>query len=143
MPMENQTLWVVVPFAGRQFAAGFDQEGNEKWNYELPSGVHEKPIEPVTTARLFGKQSQWLVAAADGSVHILGADGKLIDKFNYGSALTGLAGARSVANRSSSSPPMPAWKPGSLRRQAKRWPLPCGLSELTLGARFASMATTP
>jgi thiol-disulfide isomerase/thioredoxin len=74
--------------------AGFDLEGNELWNYELPTGVHEKPIESVTTARLFGQQSQWLVAGADGSIHILSHDGKLIDKFNFGAALTGLAGAQ-------------------------------------------------
>ncbi|MEX2142892.1 MAG: redoxin domain-containing protein [Pirellulales bacterium] len=73
---------------------GFDLEGKELWNYELPSGVHEKPIESITAARLLGDQGQWLIAGADGSIHILGADGNPIDKFHYGAALTGLAGAK-------------------------------------------------
>jgi thiol-disulfide isomerase/thioredoxin len=73
---------------------GFDLTGKEQWEYELPSGVHEKPIESVTAVHLIGEQSQWLVAGADGSVHILSADGKPIDKFNSGAALGGLAGAK-------------------------------------------------
>jgi peroxiredoxin/outer membrane lipoprotein-sorting protein len=73
---------------------GFDLEGKELWNYELPSGVHEKPIESITPARLLGDEGQWLVAGADGSVHILAADGKPLDKFHYGAPLAGLAGAK-------------------------------------------------
>jgi hypothetical protein len=34
---------------------------------------------------------QWLLPGADGSIHILSADGRLFDKFNYGAALQGLA----------------------------------------------------
>jgi hypothetical protein len=73
---------------------GFDFEGKELWNYELPSGVHEKPIESIAAARLLGDQGQWLIAGADGSVHLLAADGKPLDKFHYGAALSGLAGAK-------------------------------------------------
>ena len=57
---------------GANSLVGFDLEGKELWSYDLPTGVHEKPIEPITPARLLGKQGQWLAAAADGSVHILG-----------------------------------------------------------------------
>jgi outer membrane protein assembly factor BamB len=79
---------------GANSLVGFDLQGKELWSYDLPTGVHEKPIEHITSARLVGKQGQWLVAGADGSVHILGSDGKLIDKFHYGAALAGLAGAQ-------------------------------------------------
>jgi hypothetical protein len=34
---------------------------------------------------------QWLLPGPDGSIHILGADGALLDKFNYGTAVQGLA----------------------------------------------------
>ncbi|HEY2827253.1 MAG TPA: hypothetical protein VGJ04_06600, partial [Pirellulales bacterium] len=34
---------------------------------------------------------QWLIAGPDGSIHILGADGKPVDKFNTGSTLAGVA----------------------------------------------------
>ena len=38
-----------------------------------------------------GPAGQWLLAGCDGSIHVLGADGKLIDKFNYGAEICGLA----------------------------------------------------
>jgi thiol-disulfide isomerase/thioredoxin/outer membrane lipoprotein-sorting protein len=79
---------------GANSLVGFDAEGKELWDYELPTGVHEKPIEAITTARLLGQHSQWLIAGADGSVHILAADGKPIDRFNYGVVLSGLAGCQ-------------------------------------------------
>jgi thiol-disulfide isomerase/thioredoxin len=79
---------------GAHSLVGFNLKGEELWNYELPTGVHEKPIESITAARLLGGESQWLVAGADGSVHILAADGKPVEKFHYGAALAGLAGAR-------------------------------------------------
>ena len=79
---------------GANSLVGFDLKGEELWNYELPTGVHEKPIESIAAARLFDNEGQWLVAGADGSVHMLAADGKLIDKFYYGHPLAGLAGAQ-------------------------------------------------
>jgi thiol-disulfide isomerase/thioredoxin len=79
---------------GANSLVGFNRKGEELWNYDLPTGVHEKPIESITSARLFGEKGQWLVAGADGSVHILADNGKLIDKFHYGHALAGLAGTQ-------------------------------------------------
>lgn len=74
-------------------AVGFNLKGELLWIYPLPRGVHEHPIEPVCAAQLLpGDSGQWLMAGADGSIHLLAADGKAIDKFNYGAALTGLAG---------------------------------------------------
>ena len=34
----------------------------------------------------------WLLPGPDGSIHVLTADGKPVDKFNYGALLAGLAG---------------------------------------------------
>jgi peroxiredoxin len=80
---------------GDLVAVGLDLKGEVLWNYPLPHGVHECPIEAVTSGRLLSdKTGQWLVAAADGSIHILAADGKLLDRFNYGAPLTGLATAQ-------------------------------------------------
>ncbi len=81
---------------------GFDQLGKELWTFDLPKGVHLMPIEAVSSAMFFQSQNaaaqvamsgQWLAAGADGSVNILSADGKLLDRFNTGSKLTGLTGA--------------------------------------------------
>jgi Predicted periplasmic protein (DUF2092) len=76
-------------------AVGFTLDGKELWNYPLPAGVHGRPIESSTSADLTGDTTrQWLIAGADGSVHIVAADGKPVDKFNSGSELAGLAGAK-------------------------------------------------
>ncbi|OYV86292.1 MAG: hypothetical protein B7Z73_11995, partial [Planctomycetia bacterium 21-64-5] len=37
---------------------------------------------------------QWVIAAVDGSIHIVGIDGTLIDHFNSGAAASGLAVAQ-------------------------------------------------
>jgi len=80
---------------GADVAVGLTLQGKELWSYELPKGVHGRPIEAVVAGNLSGSPpGQWLLAAADGSIHILAADGNLIDQFNYGAALSGLAVAQ-------------------------------------------------
>ena len=58
-------------------------------------GVHARPIEVISTADLSGDGSkEWLIAGPDGSVHVLSADGKQVDKFNTGSTMAGLAAGK-------------------------------------------------
>lgn len=69
-----------------------EDKPHEVWHYQLPEGLHQMPIDMVTHGRLLGDaDAQWIIAAPDGSVHILGVDGKLVDRFNYGAELAGLA----------------------------------------------------
>jgi hypothetical protein len=71
---------------------GIGPGGEEAWNYPLPPGIHQHLFETLTHGRLLpGNGDQWLTAGADGSIHVIAADGKPVDKFNYGAALTGLA----------------------------------------------------
>ncbi len=80
---------------GADTAIGLDAQGKELWNYPLPIGVHQQPIERVVAGKLLDEPAgQWILPAADGSIHILAADSKPIDQFNYGAALTGLAVAQ-------------------------------------------------
>ncbi len=80
-------------------AVGVSLDGKELWNYTLPPGVHGRPIEVISTGDLTGDAAkQWVIAGADGSIHILAADGKPIDKFNTGTMLTGL-GATKVGDK--------------------------------------------
>ena len=78
-------------------AIGLNASGDTLWNYPLPNGIHNQPVELVTPGRLpandGGTQGVWLLTGLDGSVHILSADGHLIDQFNYGDELTGIATA--------------------------------------------------
>jgi len=77
---------------GQVEAVGFNLQGEELWSYPLPQGAHQNQIESVTAGRLLpGKTGQWILAAADGTIHFLDAEGKLIDVFAYGKTLTGLA----------------------------------------------------
>ncbi|WP_460183437.1 redoxin domain-containing protein [Thermopirellula anaerolimosa] len=80
---------------GQIEAFGFDLEGRELWKYPLPRGMAEYPVEQITWAPLEGEnERQWVLAAADGSVHVLDKTGTLVDRFNSGGALSGLAVGR-------------------------------------------------
>jgi outer membrane lipoprotein-sorting protein len=74
-------------------AVGFSPEGEELWHYALPEGPPQ-PIEPIVAGRLrTDGAGQWILPGPDGSIHVLSADGRLVDKFNYGTLLQGLATA--------------------------------------------------
>lgn len=79
---------------GSTTVLGVSPDGKELWRHPLPAGAHTQPIEIVSAGRLgVEPQGVWLLAGADGSVHLLAADGRLIDRFNTGQTLTGLAAA--------------------------------------------------
>ncbi|HUY89688.1 MAG TPA: redoxin domain-containing protein [Pirellulales bacterium] len=75
---------------------GLTPRGDELWNYPLPEGMHQHAaFEMVATGNLLGGETgQWVIAAADGSIHILASDGSLIDRFNFGASPSGIAVAQ-------------------------------------------------
>lgn len=81
---------------GPDVAVGLGPDGEELWSYDLPAGVpRDGAIEIVAAGKLLaGEQGQWLFAGADGSIHIVSSEGKLVDRFNYGAPLSGIAAAR-------------------------------------------------
>lgn len=91
---DGQTEFCTISptLSGGQVVVGLNPDATEAWNYELPPGVHQQPIEMLTSGILTPDgQQAWIVAAPDGSLHLIAADGTLIDRFNYGAELTGLA----------------------------------------------------
>lgn len=91
---DGRWLWsgMAAPRTGINIASGFALDGTELWEYAMPSGTPQYPIDPVIPGRIaLDGPGQWLLPGPDGSIHILSADGVLIDKFNYGSPLHGLA----------------------------------------------------
>lgn len=80
---------------GADVAVGFDSAGRELWNYPLPPGVQPVPEmqnELVVGGKLFDDgQGVWVFVGADGTVHIVGADGQPIDSFGWGEAIRGIA----------------------------------------------------
>jgi hypothetical protein len=80
---------------GRRLAMGMNPEPRSHWRYSLPAGSFPNPIRFVTAASLLGAQDyQWLIAGPEGSLHIIGQDGKFTDHFQTGTALAGMAGGR-------------------------------------------------
>lgn len=80
---------------GDSAVIGLNSNGDFLWQYDLPPGVPTNgAIEFVAPGRLLGDVGQWIIAGPDGSIHILSADGKSIDRFNSGLALSGLAVAQ-------------------------------------------------
>ena len=80
----------------RDIAVCLSPRGFELWRYPLPEGTHQNAaFEMVATGNLLnGNAGQWVIAGADGSIHILGIDGSLIDHFNLGAVPNGMAIAR-------------------------------------------------
>jgi thiol-disulfide isomerase/thioredoxin/outer membrane lipoprotein-sorting protein len=91
---DGKMLWCGISNKkpGDNLAVGFFRDGKEFWSYQLPKGIHPQPIEQIIPGKLTrGKTGQWILPGPDGSIHILSPDGKLLDKFNYGVELDGLA----------------------------------------------------
>ena len=71
---------------------GFTPAGELLWSYVPPAGIFSRPIEPIIPGKvLLGSDGQWLLPGPDGSIHVIATNGKLVDKFNYGEILQGLA----------------------------------------------------
>lgn len=93
---DGQLAWCAMsaPKLGENLALGLSLKGEELWKYLLPAGVQPQPIEPIISGRLTREgPGQWILPGPDGSVHVIATDGKLLDKFNAGVALQGLATA--------------------------------------------------
>lgn len=91
---DGQPLWcgIVAGAPGETQVVGFSLSGDVLWDYTLPPGEQQQPIEPIVAGRITRDgPGQWILPAPDGSIHFISADGKLLDKFNYGAMLQGLA----------------------------------------------------
>jgi hypothetical protein len=92
---QSEYLALASSAAGADTAIGMNLAGEELWRLSLPRGVQKHPIEMVTSGDLLNDGvQQWIVAGPDGSIHVLASDGTVIDQFNYGAALAGLAVTR-------------------------------------------------
>ncbi|MEN6457691.1 MAG: redoxin domain-containing protein [Thermoguttaceae bacterium] len=90
---DGQPLFCGLPATavGENLAIGFSLRGEQLWKHQLPDGVPPRPIEPIIAGRVTQHApGQWLLPGPDGSIHILAADGTLLDKFNYGEPLQGM-----------------------------------------------------
>lgn len=90
---DGRWLWcgMAEPRMGGNIAVGFAPNGTMLWNYAMPNAIPQYPVDPVIPGRITREGAgQWLLPGSDGSIHIISADGVLIDKFNSGATLHGL-----------------------------------------------------
>ncbi|MDH3717594.1 MAG: hypothetical protein OES79_05675, partial [Planctomycetota bacterium] len=92
---EQPIAAITIDPSGRRSLAGISREGDMQWQYLLPPGEHENPIEMLVFAKLIADQpGHWLVASADGTLHIVSIDGQRTDRFRTGEKLFGFAAGR-------------------------------------------------
>ena len=56
--------------------------------------MHQTPVRPLMSGNILDGGPYWMIPGADGSVHIVSADGTFQDVFNTGVAIRGLAAFR-------------------------------------------------
>lgn len=89
-------ICALAQLASKEMAAvGISAAGQELWRRPISPGVHHQQIEPLLSGNVFLEgPRQWLIATADGTIHIVGGDGRMIESFAYGAELSGMATAQ-------------------------------------------------
>jgi hypothetical protein len=96
-PEAGATCYCGVTFdpSGKVLAIGLDRQFHETWTCELPAGMFRYPVQFAASGLwTLPGQNVWLLAGADGTVHLVAADGQLRDYFAIGQDVRGLAIAR-------------------------------------------------
>ncbi|MEK6249202.1 MAG: hypothetical protein N2C12_13555, partial [Planctomycetales bacterium] len=88
----SEVATVTVDGDRNRRAMGLNLDGEILWQHDLPRGEQASPIEPIVAANWFeGEPGRWLFATPDGTIHIISADGKSLDRFATGRQLSGIA----------------------------------------------------
>ena len=110
---------------GQYALVAFNDKGDVSWSYELPPGEYAGPIPPIQAIHHSAYDDYRVVAGPDGSLHFVGEDGKLIDRFDYGDAIAGLATVSSKDGTIlfvSADNRLTAWRLTSFQKEAKSAP---------------------
>ncbi len=89
-PGDESHCGLSIGKVGQYTAVGFDSLGKVAWEYPLPAGEYGEQLPRIQTGQL-GSHPVWFVAAANGSLHCLSTTGKLVDRFDVGEIMTGVA----------------------------------------------------
>lgn len=93
-PSGGSLLGIASSNDGKLRAVSLDDRLKQFWTYDLPAGVHQRPIEPIVASQVRGEdRGEWWLAGPDGSIHLLSDDGEFHDSFCYGAVLNGVAAA--------------------------------------------------
>lgn len=93
---QHEYLAIASVQAGQDSLVGFDLTGRELWSHSLPIGLQHFPaLEMVTNGILLADGTrQWIAVGPDGSIVVIAADGKLVDQWQYGDAISGIGVAQ-------------------------------------------------
>jgi peroxiredoxin len=90
---DGQYSWCGISLGqDRQLTAlGLNLRGEVLWNFPLPKGAPQ-PVESILIGGITpGGPKHWIIPGCDGSINVVAADGQVVDRFNYGAAVTGVA----------------------------------------------------
>ncbi|MGA2064406.1 MAG: redoxin domain-containing protein [Thermoguttaceae bacterium] len=93
---DGKPLWAALSVGaeGQTVILGVSLRGDVLWTCPLPKGLPRQPIERIIPGRIAADgPGLWILPGADGSIHFVSAEGKVVDRFNYGAVLGGLATA--------------------------------------------------
>jgi thiol-disulfide isomerase/thioredoxin len=90
---KQEFLAIATTAPGADSAVAIDATGRERWSMQLPPGLQPIPsVEPITSGDLAGSgKAQWVVLGSDASITVVNIDGKLVDHWCYGTAVSGIA----------------------------------------------------
>ena len=78
-----------------QLVVGLDLQLRTRWRYPVELGIFVDQVEMVTSAQLSSQGGgAWLVAAANGLVHMVAHDGSFADTFAVGEGISGITAGR-------------------------------------------------
>ena len=81
-----------APDIGKNEAFGINLNGDLLWAYQMPDGTPGSIINRVISGHVYPMQnSQWILLAADSSIHFISESGRPVEAFNYGSFVAGIA----------------------------------------------------
>jgi hypothetical protein len=74
-----------------QVVVGLDLELRTRWRYPVELGIFVTQVEMVASSQLSSQVGGiWLVAAANGEVHLVAHDGSFADTFAVGERISGM-----------------------------------------------------
>ena len=90
-PEQESHCGLSVRGAGEYIAVGFNNSDELLWEYALPSGEYTQPTNRILPLDMSDGSPGWLIVAANGTLHWLDFNGELIDRFDVGAIVTGIA----------------------------------------------------
>jgi hypothetical protein len=92
---EAITRFCALSSTRSQVLVGLDVQLRTRWRYPVSLGTFATQVEMVTSTPLSSSEGGiWLVAAANGVVHMVAHDGSFADSFAVGERITGISAGR-------------------------------------------------